>query len=51
MLDHDLGWFNLQNEYDLYKTLRKKGEEIESIEEDITTLPPLTNFWKLSVSC
>ena len=26
-------WLNLQNEYDLYKTLKKKGEEIESIEE------------------
>ena len=26
-------WLNLQNEYDLYKTLKKKGKEIESIEE------------------
>ena len=26
-------WMNLQNEYDLYKMLRKKGEEIESTEE------------------
>ena len=26
-------WLNLQNEYDLYKTLKKKGGEIESIEE------------------
>ncbi|HHH72437.1 MAG TPA: addiction module antidote protein, HigA family [Sulfuricurvum sp.] len=26
-------WLNLQNEYDLYKTLKKKGQEIETITE------------------